>query len=74
MTQIICHDRSKACLCRPDECRSAPQPAVSAPSLNPEPRDYLAVIAFAVVMAIIAAGTMHALNRQEVQFKIEARV
>jgi hypothetical protein len=74
MTQIICHDRSKACLCRPDECCSAPQPAVSAPSLTPEPRDYLALFAFAVVMAVIAAGTMHALNQKEIQLTQEARV
>lgn len=37
-------------------------------------RDMIAVIVFGMVIAGLAAGTMNALNRMEIQLKQEARI
>jgi hypothetical protein len=56
-----------------DRCSVQPPKAQEAP-IAFSSRDKLTVIAFGVVMALLAAGTMHALNHMEKQYQLEARV
>lgn len=60
------------CACPPGEC--AEKPATPAPVISFSWRDHLAAIVFGIVMACLAAGTMHALNHMEKQYALEARV
>lgn len=61
------------CACPPDTCRAQPHKAQEAPIVFSS-RDKLTVIAFGVVMALLAAGTMHALDQMEKKYQLEARI
>ncbi|MGZ2449633.1 hypothetical protein ACVIRO_002387 [Rhizobium ruizarguesonis] len=60
------------CACPHGEC--AEQPVTPAPVVIPTWRDHLAAIVFGLVIAGLAAGTMHALNEGERQYQMERRV
>jgi hypothetical protein len=59
------------CACK-DTC--AEQPATPAPVVIFSWRSHLAAIVFGLVMAGLAAGTMHALNHMEKQYQMDARI
>jgi hypothetical protein len=64
--------QARECGCPAEAC--AVQPVTPAPVVIPTWRDHLAAIVFGLVMAVLAAGTMHALNHMEKQYALEARV
>ena len=60
------------CACAEGEC--AEKPVTPAPVVSFTYRDQLAAIAFCIVVALLVAGGMHALNHLEKQYALEARV
>lgn len=59
------------CACK-DTC--AEKSVTPAPVVTFSWRDHLAAIVFGLVMAGLAAGTMHALNHMEKQYQMDARI
>jgi hypothetical protein len=68
-----CDLRNLECSCSPDECRAAP-PRSPAPTRSASVRDRLVVIVFGTVMALLAAGFIHALDREGRQIETARRV
>lgn len=64
--------QARECGCYAEAC--AVQPITAAPVVTFTWRDHLAAIVFGLVMAGLAAGTMHALNEGERQYQISRRV
>jgi hypothetical protein len=60
------------CACKDGEC--AERIVTPAPVITFSWKDHLAAIVFGLVMAGLAAGTMHALNEGERQYQISRRV
>jgi hypothetical protein len=60
------------CACKDGEC--ADRPVTQAPIVTFSWRSHLAAIVFGLVMAGLAAGTMHALNHMEKQYQMDARI
>lgn len=70
---MTCHFRThRECGCPVGSCQQ--QPATQAPVVSFSWRQHAAAITFGIVVALICAGTMHALQKQERQAQIEARV
>lgn len=64
--------QARECGCPADAC--AVQPVTPAPVIIPSWRSHLAAIVFGLVMALLAAGVLHALNEGERQYQISRRV
>lgn len=62
----------RECGCPVDTC--VVQPVTTAPVVIFSWRDHLAAIVFGLVVGCLVDGTMHALNRMEKQYALEARV
>ncbi len=60
------------CGCHVGSCQQQSRPA--APTVIFSWRQHAAAITFGIVVTLICAGTMHALQKQERQAQIEARV
>lgn len=74
MTQDCIIRQFGGCSCKPGECLDADRRYHPAPVITFTWRDQAAVIALGLVVALIAAGTMHALDRQEREYQISRRV
>lgn len=69
-----CHFKTTVeCNCQHGICWAQPE-SVPAPVIRFTARDHLTVIAFGLVMAALAFGTMKALDKYETQFAQEARI
>jgi hypothetical protein len=65
--------RGVECACKPGTCNQQPK-AIALPPIRPTNQDILFVSVFCIVIALIAGQTYHALDRQEHQFQLEARI
>lgn len=61
---------ARECACLPGSCRVQPAPV---PLFQPSKRFTLEVVAFWVVMALIAGGTLQALQSGEHQYQTDRR-